>query len=145
LSTKSKIATHIDRPFEIAIFDLMLIRKLSAITPFVAGDSSLLKEILHPDKLSIDIHYSLAWASVKPQRKTHPHTLEYAEVYHIINGRGQIHIDNEREDVAENDTIYIPPRAVQFIENTGQIDLQFLCIVDPAWQPDIESIVEQGN
>ncbi|KPK73848.1 hypothetical protein AMJ87_00465 [candidate division WOR_3 bacterium SM23_60] len=123
----------------------MLIRKLGNITPFVAGDRSLLKEIFHPDKHSIDIHYSLAWASVKPQHKTQPHTLAYAEVYHIIKGRGRIHINNETKDVVETDTIYIPPRAIQFIKNTGQTDLEFLCIVDPAWQPNIESVIEQGH
>ena len=143
--TTDKRATYIDRTCEIAIFDLMLIRKLNDITPFVAGDKSWLREILHPDKHSIDIRCSLAWASVKPQHETRPHKLEHAEVYHIINGRGRIHINDETKDVVETDTIYVPPQAIQFIKNTGQIDLEFICIVDPAWQANIESVVEQGH
>ena len=118
----------------------MIVRKLNAIEPIIAGDRSLLKEILHPDKLAVDIRYSLAYASVEPQSSTLPHALEYTEVYYIVRGRGRIHIDNETKEVSETDTIYIPPGAVQFIENPEQQDLEFLCIVDPAWQSHIETI-----
>ena len=117
-----------------------MVRKLKAIEPIIAGDRSLLREILHPDKLAVDIRYSLAYASVKPQSRTLPHKLQHTEVYYIARGRGRIHIDNEIEEVTETDTIYIPPGAVQFLENTGQQNLEFLCIVDPAWQSRIETI-----
>jgi mannose-6-phosphate isomerase-like protein (cupin superfamily) len=37
--------------------------------------------------------------------------------------------------------IYIPPKGVQYIENTGDSDLEFLCIVDPPWFPEAEEEV----
>ena len=50
-------------------------------------------------------------------------------------------IDNESEPVEPGSTVYIPPGAAQYIENTGDHDLIFLCIVDPAWQPEDEEIL----
>ena len=53
-----------------------------------------------------------------------------------------MHIDDETAEVEPGDVIYIPPKAIQFIENIGNESLDFLCIVDPAWQPDAEELVE---
>ena len=132
--------TRIDRMNESAIVGLMLVRKLSEIASFVAGDGSTLREIIHPDKHAVKLGYSLAWATV--EKETYPHTLRHGEVYHIIKGQGKMHINNEVRKVVATDTVYIPPGAVQFIENTGETELEFLCIVDPAWQPEIESITK---
>ena len=120
----------------------MLVRKLTDTAPFVAGDGSMLREILHPDKHPVDLGYSLAWAMVKPGHQTLPHTLKHGEVYHIISGRGRMYINNEAKNVSKTDTIYIPPGAIQYIETIGQTALEFLCIVDPAWQPEIETVVK---
>jgi mannose-6-phosphate isomerase-like protein (cupin superfamily) len=120
----------------------MLIRKLDEIKEFVAGDGSKLKEILHPDKQPVDIRYSIARASVRPGEGTLPHTLSNAEVYYIISGCGRMHIGNEAKDVGENDAVYVPAGAIQSIENTGAGNLEFLCIVDPAWQPEIERVIK---
>jgi mannose-6-phosphate isomerase-like protein (cupin superfamily) len=54
-----------------------------------------------------------------------------------------MHIDEEAVKVGPNCAIYIPPRAVQHIENAGSVDLVFLCIVDPAWRPEDEEILER--
>lgn len=116
----------------------MLVRKLCEIASFVAGDGSILREIIHPDKQAVRLGYSLAWATV--QKETLPHTLKHGEVYHIIKGQGRMHINNEVREVVATDTVYIPPGAIQYIENTGETELEFLCIVDPAWQPEIESV-----
>jgi mannose-6-phosphate isomerase-like protein (cupin superfamily) len=43
--------------------------------------------------------------------------------------------------VAAGQAVYIPPLAVQSIENTGDGDLKFLCLVDPAWRPEEEEIL----
>jgi mannose-6-phosphate isomerase-like protein (cupin superfamily) len=134
--------TCIDRIGELAIVGRMLVRKLTETAPFVAGDGSMLREILHPDKHAVDLSYSLAWATVKQENRTHPHILKHGEVYHIIKGRAKMHINNEVKEVTATDTIYIPPGAIQYIENAGQTELEFLCIVDPAWQPEIESVAK---
>ncbi len=119
----------------------MYIKHLKDCPEFIAGDDSHLREILNPGKEKIEINYSLAWAMVKPGEKTLPHKLKNSEVYYIIKGIGIMYINNEEKSVKENDTIYIPPDAIQFIKNTGEENLEFLCIVDPAWKPEVEEIL----
>jgi mannose-6-phosphate isomerase-like protein (cupin superfamily) len=121
----------------------MIIKSLGRAFGFAAGDSSFLKELLHPDKETLDIGYSLAHAVVRPGEKTRPHRLESSEVYYVLEGRGLMHIDGERAEVETGQAVYIPPLAVQFIENTGPGDLAFLCIVDPAWRAGDEVILKE--
>jgi len=35
--------------------------------------------------------------------------------------------------------------SILLTENKGNENLEFLCIVDPAWQPEIETIIENGK
>ncbi len=112
---------------------------------FLAGDDSILREMLHPDKAPLQIRYSLAHATVKAGARTKPHRLRTTEVYYILRGRGRMHIDGEVSPVSADCTVYIPPGATQCIENIGPGDLVFLCIVDPAWRPEDEEIVGQSQ
>lgn len=123
----------------------MNIRHLKDCAKFAAGDNSQLREILNPKKEKLKINYSIAWASVKPGEKTLVHKLKFTEVYYILKGTGSMHIANKENSVKENDTIYIPPGAIQFIENIGKKNLEFLCIVDPAWEPECEEIIRNDR
>ncbi|MHC4203771.1 MAG: cupin domain-containing protein [Planctomycetota bacterium] len=120
----------------------MFVKYLKDCREFVAGDDSILREILHPEKTDTEIHYSLAHAKVEAGRKTKPHKLKSSEVYYVTTGQGLMHIDQENFEVGPDSTIYIPPNAVQYIENTGDSDLKFLCIVDPAWRTEDEEVFE---
>ena len=119
----------------------MLVRSLTECSQFVAGDGSLLRELLHPDKAKLDLRYSLAHATVPTGEATKPHRLKASEVYYIVAGTGTMVIDDESRPVRPGDAVYIPPGTAQYIENTGRVDLVFLCIVDPAWQPQDEQII----
>jgi mannose-6-phosphate isomerase-like protein (cupin superfamily) len=118
----------------------MLIRKLNACDEFVAGDGTLLRELLHPDKQPLALRYSLAHAIVPVGQTSYPHSLKTSEVYYILSGTGEMHIDDESQVVEPGDTIYIPPDARQFIYNCGTDPLVFICIVDPAWQKEDETV-----
>jgi mannose-6-phosphate isomerase-like protein (cupin superfamily) len=120
----------------------MLVRRLEDCDQFVAGDGSILRELLHPGKADLAIRYSLAHARISPGHRTKAHQLTTAEVYYILSGRGRMHIDAEAADVDAGCAIYIPPGSVQYITNTGRDDLVFLCIVDPAWREADEEIIE---
>lgn len=112
----------------------MLVKKLNHCPEFIAGDDTLLRELLHPDKQPIAVRYSLAHAIVPPGQTSKPHALKTTEVYYILSGIGEMHIDAESQAVEPGDAIYIPPSARQFIHNSGTEPLVFICIVDPAWQ-----------
>lgn len=118
----------------------MLIQKLNDCPEFVAGDGTLLRELLHPDKQAIDLRYSLAHAIVPVGQTSVPHSLSTTEVYYILSGVGEMHINDETQTVEPGDAIYIPPYAKQFIYNSGTEPLVFICMVDPAWQKVDETI-----
>jgi mannose-6-phosphate isomerase-like protein (cupin superfamily) len=118
----------------------LLVQKLKHCVEFVAGDGTLLREMLHPDKQAIALRYSLAHAIVPAGQTSQPHSLTTSEVYYILSGTGEMHIDGETQLVEAEDTIYIPPNARQFIRNTGAEPLIFICIVDPAWRKEDETI-----
>jgi mannose-6-phosphate isomerase-like protein (cupin superfamily) len=119
----------------------MLIRRLDECVEFTAGDHTRLREILHPGKQPVSIRYSLAHALLAPGESSTKHCLNSSEVYYIMSGHGRMNIDSEHRDVATGATVYIPPGALQWIENIGSEPLAFLCIVDPAWQPADETVL----
>jgi mannose-6-phosphate isomerase-like protein (cupin superfamily) len=121
----------------------MTIFKLDSRGEFSAGDGSRLRELLHADKDGLALGYSLARAVVEPGGRTLPHRLKGSEVYYIIGGRGIMHIGDESAEVVPDEAVYIPPGAVQFIENPGAGDLVFLCIVEPAWKEEDEEVVKE--
>lgn len=118
----------------------MLIVDVNECPQFIAGDGTLLREVLHPTVHGAPIRYSVAHAALGPGRRSLPHRLAGSEVYFILQGHGRIHIESESGEVGAGNVVYVPPKATQFIENTGSGELTFLCIVDPAWNAEGEEV-----
>lgn len=76
---------------------------------------------------------SLAYAIVKPKKRTAEHYHNFLEIYTIIKGKGIMHINSESENVKEGDSVLIPEKSWHFIENDGNEDLEFYCICVPAF------------
>lgn len=120
----------------------MIIKDIRECHEFVGGDNTILREVLRPDSSGLPLRYSLAHAVVKPGQTSLPHMLKASsEVYYILSGQGVMHIGDESAEVGNGQAIYIPPGAMQFIENVGDVDLVFLCIVDPAWTAEDEIVL----
>ncbi|TFH58030.1 MAG: cupin domain-containing protein [Candidatus Zixiibacteriota bacterium] len=120
----------------------MLIRKIGRCAEIVAGDGTRLREILHPDReYPFSGRYSLAHACLAAGASSGPHRLKSSEVYYLLDGRGEMHIDDDSAEVSAGDTVEIPPGAVQWIKNTGEGELVFLCLVDPAWREEDEAVL----
>ena len=118
----------------------MIIRRLNNLKEFKSGDNAILREFFNAHKDKIEVRYSLAHAKVLPGEHTRDHRLDISELYYILRGEGLMYVDDEAANVYPNDAIYIPPNAKQSIKNTGKSDLEFICIVDPAWKPENEEI-----
>lgn len=121
----------------------MLIRDIAACPHRRVLDGSILCELLHPGRTgdAAALGCSIAHAVVPVGESTLPHRLKKAtELYYILSGNGRMHIGGEEEDVRPGQAVLIPPQAVQHIRNTGDGDLEFLCIVIPAWQEDDEEL-----
>ncbi len=119
-----------------------MLRKLDQCSPIIAGDGTRLRELFHPDRdYDFTSPYSLAHAVVPVGETTLKHRLKADEVYYILTGRGMLHIDNQSLEVEPGDVVDIPPGSVQWIENVGENELTFLCIVSPAWRVEDEEIL----
>jgi len=119
----------------------MLIKDLNNIKSMTSGDNILLKEVLKKSNDKVDINYSIAHAVVKPGHSSLKHKMKSSEVYIITKGKGIMHIDKEQKEVKEGNIVFIPPNAVQFIENKSKEDLVFICIVEPEWKKEDEEIL----
>lgn len=120
----------------------MFVKKFKDCAEIIAGDSTVLRETLSGLNDPVQCRYSLAHAGLAPGNKSLRHALKTTEVYYIVRGKGMMHINDEVQEVCPQDTIYIPPESIQYIENTGDEELEFLCIVDPAWKIEDEIIVK---
>lgn len=119
----------------------MLSKSLNQLNAFLAGDETLIKELLHPKNDQLELPYSLAHASLPPGKDSLPHLLTGSEVYYILQGEGTVWIDGESQKMTVGDFVYIPPGAHQHICNDGKGSLDFLCIVAPAWSETGEELV----
>jgi len=116
----------------------MLIKRLKDCREITAGDRTRLRELLHPARDVAEVRYSLAVAWLGLAKQSRPHRLRTAEVYYLVRGTGVMHIGEESAEVIAGDAVYIPPGSVQWLENTGQVEIEFICLVDPAWCPEDE-------
>lgn len=120
----------------------MVIRQFDACPEFVAGDQTILRELLRPAPGSVDARYSLAQGRVEEGAASTRHILTVSEVYYFLAGEGTMHVGRESAPVRKGTVVAVPPGAEQWVENTGSGALEFLCIVDPAWTPACERIVK---
>ena len=119
----------------------MLIRNVHDCQEFMSGDGCRIREILHPAKHPGAYRYSLAMAELDAGETSKPHVLKTSEVYYILAGEGLMRIDGEQARIKAGEAVVIPPRSVQSIANAGEATLVFLCIVDPAWRAEDETVL----
>jgi mannose-6-phosphate isomerase-like protein (cupin superfamily) len=119
----------------------MVIRHFDDCLEFVAGDHTILRELLRPVSGSVDARYSLAQGRLDQGTVSTRHVLSVSEVYYFLAGEGRMHVGRESAPVKKGTVVAVPPGAEQWVENTGTGALEFLCIVDPAWTPDCERIL----
>ena len=120
----------------------MLVKDVATIEAIVAGDGTVLREILHPERDDARISYSLALAVLNPGESSLRHRLSAAEVYYVLYGTGRMRVGDEAQTLEAGQTVYIPAGEVQWIENVGGVDLAFLCIVDPPWRSEDEEVLD---
>lgn len=123
----------------------MLLKSLKNTPQFVAGDKTLLREVLHPKNEDIDLPYSIAHAIIKKGERSIPHILQKStEVYLFLEGNGRAWIDGTPTDVQAGDTLLMPVGVEQYVENTGTSNLRFFCIVSPPWAAEEEVIIQKS-
>lgn len=120
----------------------MLKVTLSERPEFLAGDHTRLREIFHPVKHQLQLGYSLARGTLGPGQRSKRHALRSSEVYYFIAGEGRFLINDREVSIEAGTTLYVPPGGEQSLENTGKQEMEFLCVVDPAWKAEDEQVLE---
>ena len=120
----------------------MLLRKNSEIRSIQGDEGTKIKQYFNPHNTLNGINYSIAQFTLKSGKKSKLHKMSSSEIYYILEGRGDLKVNNDTFQLEKDDSVYIPPNPKQIIENTGSINLRFLCIVEPAWKADNEILLE---
>lgn len=118
-----------------------LLKRAIDVVGFEAGDATYIKELIHPTNDNLQLPYSLAWGSLAAKATSKPHILENEELYYILEGQAIITVEEESIVVRNGDSLLIAKGKKQFVENTGDGTLIFLCIVSPAWEEAKEEIL----
>ena len=120
----------------------MSVKRNSEIETILGTEGTRIKQYFHPHNTLNGIGYSLAQFTLEPGKKSLHHKIKSSEIYYILEGDAALIVDDLTYQLKKDDSIYVPPMSEQHIENTGVEDLRFLCIVEPAWKPDDEIILE---
>lgn len=114
----------------------MDVRNIADTEPFTTKDGSEIRELLAHRNSCIE-KQSLAEARLPPGCSTTPHRHPRTEeIYYILEGQGEMRIDDELRPVGVGDAIAIPPDAAHQITNTGSAPLKFLCCCAPGYEHD---------
>jgi mannose-6-phosphate isomerase-like protein (cupin superfamily) len=114
----------------------------SKARPFITKDNSAIREILSPGNSSLR-NQSLAEARVSLGKATIQHYhIKSEEIYYILQGKAEIRVEGEVEEVVEGDGIVILPGQKHKIWNTGDEDLVFLCCCSPSYG-DKDTVLSQ--
>ena len=112
----------------------MDIQNIDQVEAFTTKDGSEIRELL-AHRNSCIRHQSLAEARLPVGGTTTPHYHpKTEEIYYILQGQGEMQIDEEQRTVGPGDAIAIPPGARHQITNTGQTTLLFLCCCAPGYE-----------
>ncbi|MBL7001380.1 MAG: cupin domain-containing protein [Nitrosopumilus sp.] len=120
----------------------MSLRKNSEIKYIQGDEGTKIKQYFHPHNTLNGINYSIAQFILEPGKKSKLHKIRSSEIYYILEGNGNLMINEDSHNLEKDDSVYVPPNSKQFIENIGSNNLRFLCIVEPAWKADDETILE---
>ena len=120
----------------------MSLRKSSEIKSIQGDEGTKIKQYFHPHNTLNGINYSIAQFTLEPGKKSKLHKMNSSEIYYILEGSGNLMIDEDTYHLQKDDSVFVPPNSKQLIENTGSSDLRFLCIVEPAWKADDEILLE---
>lgn len=101
-------------------------------------------ELFNP--LSLDrnliLNCSIAHSLVKPGKNIAPHVVKVPEIHYILEGQGLLYIDGIPVEIRPDQLIYIPAGSVQDTYNTGNTDLKFLIIDQPARSENSTEMLE---
>jgi mannose-6-phosphate isomerase-like protein (cupin superfamily) len=73
---------------------------------------------------------------IHPGSSSNPHLHDDAEeVFYVLSGNGSIKVGDEEEKIGPGSCIFIPPKTVHQLKNTGDTELKALAATSPPFSP----------
>jgi len=118
-----------------------VIKNVKDIKEIVAGGGYIVKEVVHPKNDPVNSGFSIAYIKLPPGKSTKPHYLKSSsQVFYILKGSAIFHIGSDVKRVSEGMAIYLAPGVIQWAENKGETEFEFICVVSPPWRADDEVV-----
>jgi len=80
-----------------------------------------------------DAELAVTWVDVQPGSGQRPHSHNPQQVYVIIAGTGRMRVADEERDVSAGDLVFVPPRALHGIVNSGAGTLTYVSCATPTF------------
>ncbi len=108
---------------------------------FKVQDKAIVREIVSPRNTSAE-NQSLAEITIPPGESIFEHYhVKTEEVYYLLEGRGEMHIDGEVQEVRAGQAVVILPGQRHKITNIGETDLVMLVTCAPAYTDEDQILV----
>lgn len=96
-------------------------------------------------------NFSLGMVTLDPEGGQVPwHNHPEEEIYLILEGTGEICVDDERKEITAGQTVYIPPDKFHQLTNIGETPLQFIYCYGPAgdvdhWKQELQGTLPKAG
>ena len=121
----------------------MEVRSRSQAEPFTALDESTIR-VIADARVGGAFKQSLAEATVAAGKSTRRHYhAATEEIYVVLEGNGELEVEEKRAVVSPGDAVLIPPRARHRIRAGEEGELRFLCCCAPAYRDEDTFFDEQ--
>lgn len=98
-------------------------------TTYLAHGGAIAQMILDQQTLK-EIGF-LAIASLEPGKKIEAHVDPFEEIYFVLNGTGEMQVDDGYRQVEPGDATWIPTGSTHSLSNNGDQDLVILVVASP--------------
>jgi mannose-6-phosphate isomerase-like protein (cupin superfamily) len=124
--------------------DHVYTNSLEDIQYFTRFKTVFLGNLLHPatSDRELGIDYSIAHVIIRPGGSIEAHMMRNPEAYYILAGEGILYIEDIPFELYEGRLVLIPENSKQQTVNTGEADLEFFAIDQPAWSQENEELLE---
>jgi mannose-6-phosphate isomerase-like protein (cupin superfamily) len=97
------------------------------------------------------VSFSLGHVTLDPNGGQVPwHNQDQEEIYFIVEGEGEMCLDNERTIVHAGQAVYIPPHVFHQLTNTGPTPMRMIYCYGPAgdvahWRQELEGTLPRAG
>ncbi|AFV22974.1 hypothetical protein Mpsy_0765 [Methanolobus psychrophilus R15] len=100
--------------------------------------------VLHPAVVDMDlgVDYSIAHVIIKPGGSIEAHMMKNPEAHYVFAGEGILCIEDVPFGLSKGQLVLVPANSKQHTVNTGETDLEYFAIDQPAWSQENEEMVE---